>query len=93
MPDMDMIRRFAGCDDEMDDATLEACASAAEAWYEAAGVPSPSEKNPLYEFWVANLAAWMYDMRGAGGDGTTVPPYIVTSVHQLRPTKTKEAGA
>lgn len=93
MPDMDMIRRFAGCDDDADNTTLEFCAKAAEAWYEAAGVPKPIEKNPLYEFWVANLAAWMYDMRGAGGDDTMVPAYIVTSVHQLRPTKTEGNGA
>lgn len=93
MPDMDMVRRFAGCDDDADSAVLEACVNAAEAWYEAAGVPKPSAPDPLYDFWLANLAAWMYDMRGAGGDSTTVPPYFVTSVHQLRPIKAREAGA
>ena len=93
MPDMDMVRRFAGCDDDADSAVLEACVNAAEAWYAAAGVPKPAAPNSLYDFWVANLAAWMYDMRGAGGDSKTMPPYIITSVHQLRPTRAKGADA
>ncbi len=93
MPDMDMVRRFAGCDDDADSTVLEGCVNAAEAWYAAAGVPPPDADDALYDFWVANLAAWMYDMRGAGGDGTTIPPYIITSVHQLRPIKAEEAEA
>lgn len=91
MPDMSMVQRFAGCDDDADSTVLEICTRAAEAWYAAAGVPKPSEESSLYDFWVANLAAWMYDMRGAGGDSTAIPSYIVASVHQLRPVRKQVA--
>ena len=49
----------------------------------------------LYPFWVANLAAWMYDNRGNADAGANIPAYIVQSVHQLRPRNRarEEAGA
>jgi hypothetical protein len=81
MPGMDMIRRFAGAP-EGDEQVLGMCLEAAARWYERAGVAA-REGDSLYDFWVCNLAAWFYDNRGAG-DETKVPPYIVTSVHQLR---------
>lgn len=85
MPSMDMVRRFAGADPEGDAQVLGLCLKAAEEWYAKAGIP-PQEGN-LYDFWVCNLAAWFYDNRGAGGEDAKVPPYIVASVHQLRPKK------
>lgn len=91
MADMDMVRRFAGADPEADDAVLEFCYSAAVEWYEKAGVPADSAGG-LYEFWVANLAAWMYDNRGNADASAAVPAYIVASVHQLRPKRRKGAG-
>lgn len=82
--DMDMVRRFAGADPEEDDAVLSFCVSAAVEWYARAGVPADTAGG-LYPFWVANLAAWMYDNRGSADAGANVPSYIVQSVHQLRP--------
>ena len=61
--DVDYIRRIAGADPEEDAELLEGIRDAAVEWYEKAGVPSTTE-GPLYRFWVANLAAWMYDNRG-----------------------------
>ena len=58
---MGMARRFAGADPDEDDAVLEMCYRAAVAWYERAGVPKSG--GDLYQFWVANLAAWFYDPR------------------------------
>ena len=84
MPSIDFVRRFAGADPAADSAVLEACLSAAVDWYDLAGVPAGTE-GPLYDFWVANLAAWMYDNRGNADVNAAIPPYIVTSVHQLRP--------
>jgi hypothetical protein len=81
-----MARRFAGADPEGDTQVLGLCLNAAAEWYERAGVAA-REGDDLYDFWVCNLAAWMYDNRGAGGDSANVPPYIVTSVHQLRKPK------
>ena len=83
MPSMDMVRRFAGAN-ESDEKVLGFCLKAAVGWYERAGVPPRKKKDDLYDFWVCNLAAWFYDNRGAGGDDAKVPPYIVSSVHQLR---------
>ena len=83
MVDVDYIRRFAGADPE-DDALLESMRAAAVEWYEKAGVPRTTE-GALYAFWVANLAAWMYDNRGNADAQAAIPAYIVTSVHQLRP--------
>lgn len=91
MPSMDMVRRFAGADPESDSQVLGLCLKAAEAWYAKAGIPA-RENDDLYDFWVCNLAAWMFDNRGAGGENAKVPPYIVASVHQLRKRKTKGAG-
>ena len=88
--DIELVRRFAGADPEADDPALRFCLSAAVAWYERAGVPADTEGD-LYPFWVANLAAWMYDNRGSADPGAQVPGYIVQSVHQLRPRR--EAGA
>ena len=83
MVELDYIRRFAGADPEESDQLLEDIRDAAVAWYEKAGVPSTTE-GPLYRFWVANLAAWMYDNRGNADAQAAIPAFIVTSVHQLR---------
>ena len=80
---MSMVRRFAGADPAAEDAVLEMCYRAAVEWYTAARVEQDLE-NDLYVFWVANLAAWMYDNRGNADANAAVPIYIVTSVHQLR---------
>lgn len=89
MPSIEEAARFAGADPECDKQVLDMCLRAAVAWYERAKVP-PREGDDLYDFWLCNLAAWMFDNRGAGGDAANVPPYIVHSVHQLRP---KRSGA
>lgn len=83
---IDMVRRFAGADPEEDSEVLQMCLMAAEEWYAKAGVPA-SEGGTLYDFWVANLAAWMYDNRGNADASANIPAYIVQSVHQLRPAK------
>ena len=85
MADMDMVRRFAGLDPDSDTTILEHC------WKARGGVPA-DETNELLQFWTANLAAWMYDNRGAGGNEANIPPYIVHSVHQLRPRRTGGSG-
>ena len=87
MPGMDMLRRFVGEDPEADTQVLELCLNAAQQWYEKAGVPA--QETDLYRFWVCNLAAWYYDNRGAGGSDANVPPYVVASLHQLRPRKAR----
>lgn len=84
MVDVEFVRRFAGADPGTDDPLLQSCLDAAVDWYEKAGVPSTST-GALYEYWVANLAAWMYDNRGNAEAMATIPAYIVSSVHQLRP--------
>ena len=86
MADLELVRRFAGADPDEDSGILEFCMQAAVAWYAAAGGPE-STQGDLYNFWVANLAAWMYDMRGSGDEHVDVPPAIVHSVHQLRKPK------
>ena len=83
MVDLDYIRRFAGADPDEDGALLESLRDAAVEWYEKAGVPRTTE-GALYDFWVANLAAWMYDNRGNADGNAAIPAYIVSSVHQLR---------
>ena len=83
MADLEMVRRFAGADPDADTTVLDMCVQAAVAWYQAAGVPA-GDNDALYDFWVCNLAAWMYDNRGAE-DERHIPRYIVESVHQLRP--------
>lgn len=80
---IDMVRRFAGADPEEDSAVLEMCLRAAVEWYAQAGVPAAAAGD-LYDFWVANLAAWMYDNRGNADSNANIPAYIVQSVHQLR---------
>lgn len=80
---MDMVRRFAGADPAAEDTVLEMCYRAAVEWYRAAGVEEDPE-NDLYQFWTANLAAWLYDNRGNADANAAMPVYIVTSVHQLR---------
>ncbi|MEG0742716.1 MAG: hypothetical protein RR521_10830 [Clostridia bacterium] len=87
MPSMEYFRRFAGADPDSDVQVLGGCLSAAAAWYAKAGIPM-RDGDELYDFWVCNLGAWMYDNRGAGGDGANIPPYIVYSVHQLRKRRT-----
>lgn len=87
MANLDLVRRFAGVSSDADAAILTMCANAAEAWYESAGVSCALSGQPLYDFWVANLAAWMFDNRGASGDQQNMPPYILGSLHQLRALK------
>ncbi len=87
MVDLEAVRRFAGADPEADSTALEMCLQAAVGWYQSAGVPPGSEPEELYDFWVANLAAWMYDNRGNADMAAGIPLYIVSSVHQLRPPK------
>ena len=74
---------FAGADPDVPDSVLEMCDRAAVEWYRAAGVKK-QENSDLWQFWVCNLAAWMYDNRGNADPNAAVPIYIVTSVHQLR---------
>ena len=83
MVDLDYIRRFAGADPDEDGALLESLRDAAVEWYEKAGVPRTTV-GALYDFWVANLAAWMYDNRGNADSQAQIPAFIVSSVHQLR---------
>lgn len=83
---LDKVRRFAGADPEADSTVLEMCLGAAVEWYKQAGVPATTEGS-LYEFWVANLAAWMYDNRGNADSNANIPSFIVQSVHQLRPAR------
>ncbi len=84
MADLEMVRRFAGADPDEDPAVLAFFYEAAVEWYKNAGVPDTTTGN-LYEFWVANLASWMYDNRGNADADAAIPAYIVASVHQLRP--------
>ena len=86
MADIEMVRRFAGADPEEDSQVLEMCLRAAVEWYAQAGVPA-SSGGYLYDFWVANLAAWMYDNRGNADANADIPAFIVKSVHQLRPAR------
>ena len=83
MASLEMVRQFAGVDPDTQTTVLQACLSAAVEWFEKAGVPESD--GPLYDLWVANLAAWFYDNRGNADAGVNVPDYIVKSVHQLRP--------
>ena len=91
MADLDLVRRFAGADPDADTTVLQLCLDAAAQWYAKAGVPATTEGS-LYDFWVANLAAWMYDNRGNADAAAAVPQYIVASVHQLRPRRLRGAG-
>ncbi len=86
-PALAMVRAFCGLDASADTTVLEMCYKAAVKWYEKAGVPTPAEEENTddYAFWVCNLAAYFYDSRGARGDDAKVPPYILASLHQLRP--------
>jgi len=83
---VEMVRRFAGADPEEDSGVLDMCLKAAVEWYAKAGVPA-SASGDLYDFWVANLAAWMYDNRGNADSNANIPSFIVQSVHQLRPAR------
>lgn len=80
---MEKVRRFAGADPETPDAVLEMCWRAAVEWYRAAGVKD-QENSEMWQFWVCNLAAWMYDNRGNADSNAEIPRYIVASVHQMR---------
>lgn len=91
MADMDMVRRFAGADPDADPAVLQFCYDSAVEWYAGAGVPADTTGS-LYAFWVANLAAWMYDNRGDADAAANVPSYIVASIHQLRPKRRRGAA-
>lgn len=85
MANLDLAMRFAGViEGDADADKLEACADAAQAWYAAAGVSAALEGNALYDFWVANLTAWMFDNIAIDGDHANIPPTILGSVHQLR---------
>lgn len=94
MPDLAMAQSFCGLDPGTDTTVLDMCLKAAVKWYEKAGVPVPAdgENTDDYDFWVCNLAAWMYDNRGATGDNAKVPPYILASLHQLRPIPVDETS-
>ena len=81
--DVNSVRRFAGADPNESDEVLRLCLEAAIEWYTHAGVPA-DVSSALYDFWVANLAAWMYDNRGNADAQAAIPAFIVTSVHQLR---------
>ena len=83
MVDVEYVARIAGADPEEDAELLEAMRDAAVEWYRNAGVPETTE-GPLYRFWVANLAAWLYDNRGNADAQASIPVYILSSVHQLR---------
>ena len=52
---------------------------------ESYSLTTPLRLSTLYRFWVANLAAWMYDNRGNAEAQAAIPAYILSSVHQLRP--------
>ena len=82
--DVEYVARIAGADPEEDAELLAAMRDAAVEWYKNAGVPETTE-GPLYRFWVANLAAWLYDNRGNAEAQASIPVYILSSVHQLRP--------
>ncbi len=92
MPTLDAVRRFAGAEGTGEDPALEMCLKAAVAWYEGAGVP-PETEGDDYDFWVSNLAAWMYDNRGNADANAAIPVYIVVSVHQLRARYAAQAAA
>lgn len=81
--DVEYVARIAGADPEEDAELLEAMRDAAVEWYKNAGVPETTE-GPLYRFWVANLAAWLFDNRGNAEAQASIPVYILSSVHQLR---------
>ena len=83
MVDVEYVARIAGADPEEDAELLAAMRDAAVEWYKNAGVPETTE-GPLYRFWVANLAAWLYDNRGNADAQASIPVYILSSVHQLR---------
>ncbi len=92
MPNMDMMRRFAGVDPESDVTILGQCVEAARGWYRHAGVPD-QDGDESYDFWLCNLAAWFHDNRGAAGPESMIPPFILSSVHQLRvPVKPSEGA-
>ena len=80
---LDMVRRFAGADPAAEDTVLEMCYNAAVAWFKQAGVDK-APNDPVWMFWVCNLAAWMYDNRGNADANANIPAFIVASVHQLR---------
>lgn len=61
-------------------AILKRCYRRAHRWYTDAGCDMADER---IEDWVCDLATWFYDHRGA--DDVEIPPYILHSVHQLRP--------
>ena len=87
MADLEMIRRFAGADPDAHSSGLEMCFQAAVDGYAKAGVPETTA-GQMYQFWLCNLAAWFYDNRGAD-DERHIPRYIVESVHQLRPARSR----
>lgn len=91
MATLKQFARMAGVDPEAERELLTVCLNAAQNWFEHAGCLPISEEDPFLDYWIMNLACWMYDNRGAGGEGAFVPPYIVSSVHQLR--ARKGAGA
>lgn len=96
MPDVATVRAFCGLSADAEPTVLNMCLKAAVKWYADAGVPAPAALTETstpeetaymdgYDFWTCNLAAYLYDNRGAGGADTVIPPYILASLHQLRP--------
>ncbi len=85
MPSISDLKRYAVVDSSEDDFVLEKCMAAAERYLVNAGVPVPTEENPLYDLCVYQLAVHYYDNRGALGDKAEQLPFGVTSIiHQLR---------
>lgn len=76
-------RRFAGIPDDSQDAILKSCFEAAQKWFENAGVRDRDD-DPLYTAMVMMLMVWLRTSVGMTGQEASIPPYIVTSVHQLR---------
>lgn len=85
MPNISDLKRYAVVDSSEDDFVLEKCMAAAERYLFNAGVPAPTEENPLYDLCVYQLAVHYYDNRGAAGDKVEQLPFGVGSIiHQLR---------
>lgn len=88
----DQARRFAGVTDDSQDAILESCFDAAKQWFENAGV-AERDGDDLYTAMVMMLMVWFRTSVGMTGQDAAIPPYIVTSVHQLRQTDEDTAAS
>lgn len=79
--DMETLCNLAGVleTDTQAVAKLRLSYERAKEWYRQAGC---SEDNPAFKWWAMDLACWFHDNLGA--TDAQIPPYIVSSVHQLR---------